>query len=241
MTQERFSVTAPLGAPEVRPGDDLASMLVHCAHASDDPVVNGDIVVISSKVVSKSEGRLVIDRSRDEVIAEETAEVVARRDDLVIARTRHGLVLAAAGVDTSNVAPGAVLPLPVDPDESARQVRAKLRQQHGVRVGVIVSDTAGRAWRIGQTDIAIGCAGVVPVVALEGSLDRNGNELRVTSPAVADELAGAAELVMQKAAGRPFAVVRGLAHLLIDDDGPGAQSIVRDMHSDLFRRGYHDR
>jgi coenzyme F420-0:L-glutamate ligase / coenzyme F420-1:gamma-L-glutamate ligase len=171
------------------------------------------------------------------VIDAETQEVVAQRGDLTIARTHHGLVLAAAGVDVSNVEPGTVLPLPLDPDTSARQLRRRLAVLTGRSVGVVITDTAGRPWRLGQTDIAIGAAGVNPTVDLVGSRDFFGNELRVTRPAVADEVAGAAELVMGKASGTPFAVIRGLRHLVTDDDGPGAAALVRPVADDLFARG----
>ena len=229
----RLEVSAVAGVPAVDTGDDLAALLVH--HV--ETLLDGDIVVISSKVVSKAEGRAVTGLPRSIVVDRETHEVVARRGDLTIARTRHGLVLAGAGVDVSNVEPGTVLPLPVDPDASARRIRHRLDTLTGRTVGVVVSDTAGRPWRLGQTDIAIGVAGVSPVVDLTGSLDYFGNELRVTAPAVADEVAGAAELVMGKAAGTPFAVVRGLAHLVTDDDGPGAAALVRAPADDLFPRG----
>jgi len=229
----RMTVTALEGVPEVEPGDDLATLLVDAA----SELLDGDIVVVASKVVSKAEGRAVRGRRRDDVIAEETIDVVARRGDLQIVRTRHGLVLAAAGVDSSNVEPGVLLPLPLDPDASASALRARLQALCGVGIGVVISDTAGRPWRVGQTDIAIGAAGVTPVVDLAGTVDRQGNELHVTAPAVADEVAAAAQLVMSKAAGTPFAVVRGLSHLVIAPDGPGARSIVRRAEDDLFRSG----
>ncbi|HEX5018297.1 MAG TPA: coenzyme F420-0:L-glutamate ligase [Actinomycetes bacterium] len=225
-------VVALARAPEVRAGDDLAALLLESATFDD-----GDIVVIASKVVSKAEGRAVVGRDRTEVISEETVEVVARRGDLQIARTRHGLVMAAAGVDASNVEANTLLPLPTDPDASARRVRATLMHRTGTRIAVVISDTAGRPWRKGQTDIAIGVAGLTPIVDLAGARDLHGNELRVTAPAVADEIAGAAELVMGKAAGTPFARVRGLTHLVTVEDGPGAASIVREVEDDLFRFG----
>ena len=143
-------------------------------------------------------------------------------------------------MDASNVEPGTLLPLPKDPDRSARDVRSRLAELTGATVGIVISDTAGRPWRLGQTDIAIGAAGITPVVNLVGSRDMYGNELRVTAPAVADEIAGAAELVMGKAAGTPFAVVRGLAHLVTEGDGPGAASIVRSAGDDLFPHGTID-
>lgn len=231
-----LQVAAVAGVPAVAPGDDLVDLLL--THV--ESLLDGDVVVVSSKIVSKAEGRAVQGLPRSSVIDLETEEVVARRGDLTIARTRHGLVLAAAGVDVSNVEPGTVLPLPIDPDESARRLRARIATLTGLTVGVLVSDTAGRPWRLGQTDIAIGLAGVAPLVALSGSLDYFGNPLHVTAPAVADEIAGAAELVMGKAAGTPFAVVRGLAHLVTDDDGPGAAALVRPPDEDLFPRGRFD-
>ena len=229
----RFEVFAVAGVPAVEAGDDLAGLLAE--HVGS--LVDGDIVVVSSKVVSKAEGRAVRGVPRATVIATETDEVVARRGDLTIARTRHGLVLAAAGVDVSNVEPGTVLPLPVDPDASARRLRHRVAALTGRTVGVVVTDTAGRPWRLGQTDIAIGVAGVKPSVDLAGTPDLYGTELRVTCPAVADEVAGAAELVMGKASGTPFAVVRGLADLVTADDGPGAAALVRPVADDLFAAG----
>jgi len=231
-----LSITALIGVPEVSPGDNLAGIVAGIAPRFE----RGDIVVVSSKVVSKAEGREVRDRDRADVVADETVEVVAQRGELTIARTRHGLVLAAAGVDSSNVASGSLLPLPLDPDESARRIRAGLQTTRDVTLGVVISDTAGRPWRVGQTDIAIGVAGVTPVVDHSGTLDRHGNLLHVTAPAVADEIAAAAELVMPKAGGTPFALVRGLGHLVTDDDGPGAVAIVRPVAEDLFRHGSFD-
>lgn len=231
-----LSVTALSGAPEVRPGDDLAGIVAGLAPGLE----RGDIVVVSSKVVSKAEGLEVRDRSRADVVAAETVEVVAQRGELTIARTRHGLVLAAAGVDSSNVASGSLLPLPRDPDDSARRIRAGLQATCQVTLGVVISDTAGRPWRVGQTDIAIGVAGFTPVVDYSGTRDRDGNLLHVTAPAVADEIAAAAELVKPKAGGVPFTLVRGLGHLVTDDDGPGAAAIVRPLADDLFRQGSFD-
>lgn len=235
-TPGQLSITALLGAPEIEPGDDLARIIAQLA----PPLASGDVVVVSSKVVSKAEGQEVRDRDRADVVTEETVEVVARRGDLTIARTRHGLVLAGAGVDSSNVATGSVLPLPHDPDESARHIRAGLQTSEQLTLGVVISDTAGRPWRVGQTDIAVGIAGVTPVLDLSGTRDLHGNTLHVTAPAVADEIAAAAELVMPKAGGTPFALVRGLEHLVTREDGPGAAAIVRPIHDDLFRHGSID-
>ncbi|KUP96234.1 coenzyme F420-0:L-glutamate ligase [Thermobifida cellulosilytica] len=222
------------GLPEVRPGDDLAALIAERAELAD-----GDVLVVTSKVVSKAEGRLRR-MGREEAVAAETVRVVARRDSTRIVQTRHGLVMAAAGVDSSNVEPGHVLLLPEDPDASARRIRAGLRERLGVRVAVIVSDTFGRPWRVGQTDIAIGAAGIAALEDLRGRRDTHGNVLEVTLNAVADEIASAGELVKGKTSGVPVAVVRGLGHLVTDDDGEGARVLVRPADKDMFRYGSRD-
>jgi coenzyme F420-0:L-glutamate ligase / coenzyme F420-1:gamma-L-glutamate ligase len=228
-----ITVQAPDGAPEVRPGDDLAALVAELCALAD-----GDIVSVTSKVVSKAEGR-VRPGTREEALPGETQRVVARRGPTTIVRTRHGLTLAAAGIDASNVAPGTVVLLPEDPDASARAIRESLFARTGHNVAVLVTDTAGRAWREGQTDIAIGAAGLRVVVDLVGSVDAHGNELAVTAPAVGDELAGAAELAQGKLAARPFAVVRGRADLVLPpgEHGAGAVSLVRPDGADLFGYG----
>ncbi|MCK2221199.1 coenzyme F420-0:L-glutamate ligase [Actinomadura sp. ATCC 31491] len=218
------------GIGEVRAGDDVAALL------SGAGLRDGDIVVVTSKIVSKAEGRVRRAPDRRQAIEDETERVVARRGDTVIAQTRHGFVMAAAGVDASNTDPGTVLLLPEDPDASARRIRAGL----GVRAGVIVSDTFGRPWRNGLTDVAIGAAGVRPLDDFRGRSDAYGNELNVTVTALADEIAAAAELVKGKLAGVPVAIVRGLAHLVTDEDGPGAAPLVRPADEDLFRHGSRD-
>jgi coenzyme F420-0:L-glutamate ligase/coenzyme F420-1:gamma-L-glutamate ligase len=222
--------------PEIEPGDDLADLVV--GSAAQTPLADGDILVLTSKVVSKAEGAAHA-RDKADVVAEESVRVVARRGATVIAETRHGLVLAAAGVDASNVPDGRVLALPVDPDGTARRLRAAVAERLGVNAGVIVSDTAGRAWRNGQIDVAIGCAGIAPMLDLRGQTDASGRVLTVTTPAVADEIASLGDLVKGKAAGRPAAVVRGLAALVLPrgDDGPGATALVRPADEDLFAMG----
>ena len=231
-----FLVRPVDGIPEVRPGDDIAQLL---AGAVPD-LADGDIVVVTSKIVSKAEGRLVQDTDREASIDAETVRVVARRDSTRIVETRHGLVLAAAGVDASNTALGTVLLLPLDPDASARSIRQGLRDRLGVVVAVIVSDTLGRPWRLGLTDAAIGVAGLDPLDDYRGRTDAYGNPLQQTIVAIADELAAAADLVKGKLAGIPAAVVRGLAPLVTADDGPGARALVRPAHEDLFRLGARD-
>jgi coenzyme F420-0:L-glutamate ligase/coenzyme F420-1:gamma-L-glutamate ligase len=175
--------------------------------------------------------------SRDDAIEAETVRLVAERDSMRIVETKHGLVLAAAGVDASNVAPGSVVLLPDDPDASARRLRRTIGERLGVRIGVVVSDTVGRPWRAGLVDIAVGVAGLTPLVDLRGRVDRYGNQLSATIPAIADEVASAAELVKGKLAGVPVAVIRGLAHLVLDEDGPGAAAMIRPVEEDLFRLG----
>lgn len=228
-----LTVTAPGGVPDVRVGDDLADLLVPLVDLAD-----GDIVAVTSKVVSKAEGR-VVDGDREEWITAETARLVARRGATRIVRNHLGLTMAAAGVDASNVARGSVVLLPVDPDASAARLRRSIADRTGVNVGVIVTDTAGRAWREGQTDIAIGAAGVVVLESFVGRVDEHGNELAVTAPAVADEIASMAELAQGKLGGRPFAVVRGRPDLVLPpgDSGPGARALIRQEGGDLFGYG----
>ena len=228
-----LEITAPDGVPEVRPGDDLVALIMAVVDVAD-----GDVVVVTSKVVSKAEGRLRAG-DRDEAIEQETVRLVARRGPTSIVRNRLGLTMAAAGIDASNVEPGWILLLPEDPDESARRIRGELRRRTGRNVAVIVTDTAGRAWRTGQTDIAIGAAGLVVAEDFIGRHDSYGNRLSVTEMAVADELAGAAELAQGKVSGRPFAVVRGRPDLVLqpDEDGPGAAALIRDEGADLFGYG----
>lgn len=226
-------VVAPDGIPEVGTGNDLAALVV----AAVPDLADGDIVLIASKVVSKSEGRVVPGHDRLAAIADETVREVARRGDTVIAQTRHGFVMAAAGVDASNVEVGRLVLLPLDPDASARRLRADLLETTGARVGVIVTDTFGRPWRHGQTDLAVGAAGITVLDELSGQTDRYGNPLFVTAAAVADELAGAADLVKSKLAARPLAVVRGLGAMTTEDDGPGVAALIRLGPLDMFRLG----
>jgi coenzyme F420-0:L-glutamate ligase/coenzyme F420-1:gamma-L-glutamate ligase len=222
------------GLPEVRPGDVLADMIA--AHAD---LQDGDVVVVTQKIVSKAEGRLVpVDpndpRSHKQVVLDESVRVLRRRGDLIMTETRHGFVCANAGVDLSNVERGMAALLPLDPDRSARRIRDGLRARTGVDVGVLVSDTFGRTWRRGVTDVAIGTAGIAGVVDLRGTSDAFGRELQVTEVCVADELAAAAELVMGKSAGVPVAVIRGVNAEWLRESSVRAE-IVRPYHEDLFR------
>jgi coenzyme F420-0:L-glutamate ligase / coenzyme F420-1:gamma-L-glutamate ligase len=230
-----LTVVPVTGLPEIAAGRDLAALI---ADAVPD-LRDGDILVITSKIVSKAEGRVVA-VPREQAIEAETARVVARRGATTIAQTRHGLVLAAAGVDESNTAPGTVVLLPEDPDESARRLRKAVAVRTGRTIGVVITDTMGRPWRNGQIDNAIGVAGVAAVRDYRGQADTFGNILEVTVAAVADEIAGAADLVKGKSAGVPVAVVRGLAALVTEQDGPGARELIRPAQEDMFRFGSAD-
>ncbi len=226
-----LSITGVTGLPEITPGADLAALIEAATGLRD-----GDILVITSKVVSKAEGRLVR-ADREQAIDAETVRLVAQRGQTRIVQTRHGLVLAAAGVDNSNTPPGTVALLPEDPDASARRLRKDLASRLGVRIAVIITDTLGRPWRTGQTDAAIGAAGIVPVRDYRGQADSFGTLLEVTLAAVADEIAAAADLVKGKTGGIPAAVVRGLDDLVTADDGPGASSLIRPADEDMFPFG----
>jgi len=232
----KFSIEGIEGLPEVSRGDDLAALIVGSVDLED-----GDIVVVTSKIVSKSEGRAVLAGDREQAISDETVRVVATREHeggvIRIVENRQGIIGAAAGVDASNAPDGTVLLLPVDPDASARSLATGIRALTGHAIGVILSDTLGRPWREGQTDIAIGAAGVHVFDDLRGSTDAAGKPLAVTMPCVADELAAAAELVKGKTSGVPVAVIRGLGRYVGDLDLPGARSIQRPPERDLFRVG----
>jgi coenzyme F420-0:L-glutamate ligase/coenzyme F420-1:gamma-L-glutamate ligase len=238
--------------PEVHPGDDLGGILANAAPADLD---DGDILVVAQKVVSKAEGRLVLlddvepgERARSlavehgkdarlvQVVLDESAEVLRAERGVLICETRHGFVCANAGVDASNSThAGEVVLLPVDPDASARALRARLGELRGVRPAVIVSDSFGRAWRLGQTDVAIGAAGLDPLEDWRGRRDARGRELQATAIAVADSVAGAADLTRAKDSREPAVLVRGLARLVTPDDGPGAAALRRPRGEDLFR------
>jgi coenzyme F420-0:L-glutamate ligase/coenzyme F420-1:gamma-L-glutamate ligase len=221
------------GIGEIAAGDDLAELTVRHFPA----LQTGDVVVVSSKIVSKAEGRTVQAPDREAAITAEMVRLVARRRDTRIVETRHGLVLAAAGVDASNVEPGTVLLLPVDPDASARALRAGVRSRTGANVAVVITDSLGRPWRQGVVDVAIGVAGLEPAHDLRGGKDTYGNLLEVTVIAVADEIAAAAELVKTKLGAVPVVVVRGLEGWLTAADGPGARALIRPAEDDMFSLG----
>jgi len=222
------------GIPEIQPGDDLAELIVTALAGNDCELQDGDIVVVTHKVVSKQEGRLVEipdEATYRSLVEDEAMEVIRRRGDLVIARTRHGFICANAAVDRSNIAEGYALLLPIDPDRSAHRLRTLIERATGTSIGLVITDTFGRPWRRGLVDVAIGMSGLPAIVDLRGTTDAHGNELSVTEVAVVDEIAAAADLVMGKATQIPIAVVRGL-----DLTGSGrAQDLVRPAGEDLFR------
>jgi coenzyme F420-0:L-glutamate ligase / coenzyme F420-1:gamma-L-glutamate ligase len=246
-----ISATALAPLPEVRAGDDLAALLTEASDALRD----GDVVVVAHKVVSKAEGRvrrlaevvpderaraLAAEHDKDarmvQVVLDETAELVRAERGVLICRTHHGFVCANAGVDASNAPDDeTVVLLPRDPDGSARGLRAALRERAGVALAVVITDSFGRAWRHGQADIAIGCAGLRPLEDWRGRPDARGRELRATWIAVADAAAGAADLARTKDSRQPAVVVRGLDAHVTDEDGPGALALVRPPEEDLFR------
>jgi len=226
------------GIPEVTAGDVLAELIVASAREQGTPCEDGDCIVVTQKVVSKVEGRVVeLDptdlAARRRLVEAESVRVVRRRGDLLITETPHGFVCANAGVDLSNVEAGTAALLPVDADRSAKRVRDGIRAHAGVEVAVIVTDTFGRAWRIGLTDVAIGVSGIAAVVDLRGQSDALGRELLVSEVAVADEVASAAELVMGKAAGVPVAIARGLDPSFFRESS--VRELVRPPAEDLFR------
>lgn len=246
MAMPRYTVWGVTGVPEIGPGDDLVALIAAAINASlmEDPdaaLRDGDILVVTSKIVSKAEGMQVPVADREKAIAGDTVRIVAERVHpggvTKIVETRHGLIMAAAGIDTSNVPDGLALRLPEDPDRSARALCAGLRERFGVAVGVIVTDTLGRPWRVGQTDVAIGAAGMLVTDDLRGGVDANGRPLNVTITVLADELAGAADLVKGKTSRIPVAVVRGLGRLVVGLDAPGARTLVRAVDDDMFRFG----
>jgi len=236
----RLTIFGIEGIGEIAPGTDLAAVIAAAAAEGDGTTLaDGDVVIVTQKIVSKAENRLVaIDPddplSHKPLVEQESVRILRRRGELIISETVHGFVCANAGIDLSNVERGWAALLPVDSDRSARRIRDGLRHRCGVEVGVIISDTFGRAWRRGVTDVAIGCAGVAGVVDLRGTPDALGREMQVTEVAVVDEIAAAAELVMGKSTGIPVAVVRGVEAAWLREGSVKAE-VVRKPSEDLFR------
>jgi coenzyme F420-0:L-glutamate ligase/coenzyme F420-1:gamma-L-glutamate ligase len=231
-------ITPISGVPEIRPGDRLADLIVDAAAAQSTPMLQGDCIVVTQKIVSKAEGRLValdVDDpdARRRLIERESRRILRRREELIISETEHGFVCANAGIDLSNVDDGTAALLPLDSDRSARDIRNAIRSRLEISVGIVISDTFGRAWRRGLTDVAIGVAGIAGVVDLRGSTDAHGRDLHATEVAVADEVASAAELAMGKAAGIPAAIVRGLDPTWLRE--ATVEELIRPPAEDLFR------
>lgn len=248
---EPLEVLPLRGIPEVKEGDDLVELVLSAATATRIRIMNRDIFVVKQKIVSKAEGRLVqlaSVRPREaarnlakrqgkdprivELILRESKRVVRAGHGVIITETKHGYVCANSGVDRSNVGPGYAALLPSDPDGSARRLRKEIEVRTGSKVAVVITDTFGRPWRKGQTDIAIGCSGIKPLRSYVGRKDRFGYNLRVTEPAVVDEVAGAAELVAGKLSGVPVVILRGLAYERSDQ---GVSSLIMEKELDLFR------
>lgn len=235
----RLEVWGIEGIGEIRPGDQVGDVIVNaCSNPPHGPLADGDVLVVTQKIVSKAEGRLVeVDpedpRSHKHLVESEAVRIVRRRGDLIITETRHGFICANSGIDLSNVERGQAALLPVDSDRSARRIRDIVLARLGIEVGVIISDTFGRPWRRGLTDVAIGVAGIAAVVDLRGVEDALGREMQVTEVAVADELASAAEMVMGKSSGIPVAVVRGVDPTWLRDSS--VAELIRPASEDLFR------
>lgn len=225
------------GLPEIRPGDDLAALLARGLREAGFGPYDGDVLVVTHKAVSKAEGAVVRLEGDEEpayrrLVEEQSVEILRRRGDLVIAKTRHGFICANAGVDRSNTVPGTAVLLPADPDRSAHGLRLALRRLTGVDVPIVITDTFGRAWRRGLVDVAIGVSGLEVILDLRGTRDASGRELKVTQVAVVDEIAAAADLAMGKSAGVPAALIRGLAA----PRGEGrATDLTRPAAEDMFR------
>ncbi len=231
-------VVALASSVQVQLGNDLATMLLDALQGANEALVHHDLVVVTSKIVSKSEGQVVAFDGTQEhkvkIIENESVRVLRRRGSLRITETRHGFINANAGVDLSNTDDGTAVLLPKDPDRSARRLRAEIARRSNVEVAILITDTFGRVWRQGVTDVAIGSAGLKPLLDLRGTLDANGRLLEATEVAIADEIAGAANLVLHKAAGTPFALVRGLDESFFGEGSIG-ENIVRSKNDDLFR------
>ena len=227
-----------LGVGQVNEGDDLVTLFLDALTAGGHTLQHHDLVTVTSKIVSKSEGQVVVfdgtDEHKDQLISEQSKRVIRRRGPMRITETHHGFVNANAGIDLSNTAEGTAVLLPKDSDRSARRFRAELSRRTGVEVGVVVTDTFGRVWRTGVTDVALGSAGLKPILDLRGTLDAEGRVLEVTEVAIIDEIAGAANLVLGKSEGTPFAILRGLDESYFGE-GSVKEDVIRPASNDLFR------
>lgn len=233
-----LTIDAVRGVPEVVAGDDLVALFLQGLTASGLDLLDGDVITVTSKVVAKAEGRVVpcadADEAKQALIDQESVRTLRRRGPLRITETPHGFICANAGIDLSNTVDGTAVLLPLDPDRSARRFRAEIGRATGVQVGVVITDTFGRVWRNGVTDVALGVAGLRPVLDLRGTADGHGRVLQATEVAIVDEIASAVNLVLGKAARTPFARVRGLDPAYFGE-GSVVEDVVRRAHEDLFR------
>jgi coenzyme F420-0:L-glutamate ligase/coenzyme F420-1:gamma-L-glutamate ligase len=233
-----LSITALEGIGEVRAGDFIIQHLLDGLRATALDLADGDVVIVTSKVVSKAEGRVVpcdgSDEAKQALIESQSRRIIRRRGTLRITETHHGFICANAGIDLSNTDAGTAVLLPLDPDKSARRLRHDIARELGRDVAVVITDTFGRSWRHGVTDIALGCAGIIPVVDLRGTTDAYGRVLEATEVAVVDEIAGAADLVLGKASHSPIAVMRGLRREFFGE-GSISERVARRAHDDMFR------
>jgi len=231
-------IVAIQGVAMVREGDDLVTLLLDALTAQGETLTHHDLVIVTSKIVSKSEGQVVAfdgtEAGKVALVEGEAKRILRRRGPLRITQTRHGFINANAGVDLSNTDEGTAVLLPKDPDRSARRFRAEVKRRVGIEVAVVITDTFGRVWRNGVTDVALGCAGLKPVLDLRGTTDANGRLLEATEVAIVDEIAGAANLVLGKAQRTPFALMRGLDEAFYGE-GSIAGDVVRSANDDLFR------
>ena len=230
MSIQKIEITPVTGLPEFKSNDDLVEIL---SNTLNESLVENDILVITQKIISKIENRTVNLQDKDfsEVLKDEATQIIRKRGETVIARTKHGFICANAGIDKSNIEQGYALLLPEDPDKTAYKIRKQIFVRNSINVAVIISDTFGRAWRKGQTNVAIGCSGIEPMVSYIGTTDSFGNDLMATEIAIVDELASASELVMNKIDEIPIAIIRGYSY---ENSDKGIKEIIRDDDEDFF-------
>ena len=230
MSIQKIEITPVTGLPEFKSNDDLVEIL---SNTLSNPVMENDILVITQKIISKIENRTVNLQDKDfsEVLKDEATQIIRKRGETIIARTKHGFICANAGIDKSNIEQGYALLLPEDPDKTAYKIRKQIFVRNSINVAVIISDTFGRAWRKGQTNVAIGCSGIEPMVSYIGTTDSFGNDLMATEIAIVDELASASELVMNKIDEIPIAIVRGYSY---ENSDKGIKEIIRADDEDFF-------
>ena len=233
MSKRNIEIIPVYGLPEFKKNDDLIEILTTTLKNNSETLLNGDVVIVTQKIISKIEDRAVDLKVTDinEVLKEESTQILRKRGETVIARTRHGFICANAGIDKSNIDKGYALLLPVDPNKTANTIRRKIKAEFDLEIAVIISDTFGRAWRKGQTNVAIGSSGIEPLTSYIGTTDSYGNDLMATEIAIIDELAGASELVMNKVDEVPVAIIRGYKYKFSDK---GTDEIIRSDDEDFF-------